>query len=241
MSTTLSTSAMVTIVQRRMANGISAAQALEYLNEGFRKLNQMSKGGLRWQLKQANLVLGLNLTVAAPADFDAGKSAWLRGDGSYTPTKTVIPYKPWSEFSTRQHLQTTTAGAFDCWTFIPNFTLTAPTSYGWTIRMAPDNAIVLIAPGPTLPFVYHAVSFPAFTSNATIYFPTPDEFDSSIMDLAVAEGKKQYRISGWQDEAAQANQAISAIIDNYRTDLYDLSGLFDMTAQAQEKQVEKDK
>lgn len=241
MSTALSTSAMVPIVQRRMANGISSTIALEYLNEAFRKLNQMQKGGFIWQLKSATLGLGLSLTVAAPSDFDPGKGAWIRGDGIYDPLKTVIPYKNWQEFTQEQHFQTITAGVFSSWTFLPNFTFGPPTNYAWTIQFAPAEAIVTVPPGPTLPMIYHAQSFAGLTAAPNVYFPTPNEFDSMIMDLAVAEGKKQYRLSGWQDEAAQANAAIAEVIDTYRTNRYDLAGLFDQVAQAKEKDVEKAK
>jgi hypothetical protein len=233
---------MVTLLQGRVPIGLSAINALAYLNEAFRKLDQLSKGGFIWQLKQANLALGLNLTVPAPADFDPGKSAWLRGNTPYTPTNTIIPYKPWSEFSTMQHFQTTTPGSFDCWTFVPNFRLTpAPTSYAWTILLAPDGAIVTTPPGPVLPFVYHSVNFAPFLSAANVYFPTPDQFDSMILDLAEAEAKRIYNLSGWDRLAQQANQAIMEIIDTYRTDRYDLAGLFDESMQSKEKQTEKDK
>lgn len=241
MSTTLSTSTMVTQLQKRVPIGIGATAALFYVNEGFRKLNQMAKGGFVWQLKQATLAFGLTTSVTAPTDFDAGKSAWMKGQTPYTPTNTIIPYKPWTEFANAQHLQTTQPGTFEAWTYVPNFTLTAPTSYRWTLLLAPSDAAVTTPPGITLPFVYHAVNFASFASGTNIYFPTPDQFDSAIVDLAVAQAKEDYGLSGFDRIAQQANQAIAEIIDTYRSDRYDLSGLFEVTAEAKEKQAERDR
>ncbi len=232
---------MVAQIQKRVPIGIDATSALFYLNEGFRKLNQMAKGGFVWQLKQTTIGFGTTVSQDAPADFDAGKSAWMMGD-AYTPTKTLIPYKPWSEFSTMQHLQTTQPGSFTAWTYVPHFTLTAPTSYLWTLKLAPADAVwIAPPPGPALPFVYHAVNFASFASGATTYFPTPDQFDSAIVDLAVAQAKQDYGLSGYDKIVAQVNNAIAEVIDTYRSDRFDLAGLFEMTAGAKEKATERDR
>jgi hypothetical protein len=237
-STTLSMTAMVARLQRKTGLGLGSSDCVDFLNEAFRKVNQMSKGGFIWQLKTTNLVFGPGATtIAAPSDFDAGKTAVLRGDGVVTPLYTIIPYRSWKEFVNEAHFQTTQPGSFSCWTFSPNFT--APLTYGWTIQLGPPTAAALV--GMTLPFVYHAVNFPPVALGPANYFPTPDQFDSMIVDLAIAEVRNIYRMSGEQSEVEQAVTAISQVIDTYRTDRIDLAGLSDQMAQAQEKQTVKAK
>ena len=243
MSTTLATSVMVSTLQVRYPIGIGSAQWMFYLNEAFRKINQMSKGGFVWQLKFVgiNIPAGAQIANPLPADFDPGKSAWLYSTAlSVTPTTTTIPYKSLEEFTTEQQFGTTGIGLFSSWTYYPNFTFGPPTSYGWTLKLAPDTAFPL-GVGITMGFYYHAVNFASLTSAANVYFPTPDQFDSLILDLAEAEARRQYSAAGWDKLAAQATQAVMELVDTYRTDRFNLAGLSDVGAQAQEKAVERDR
>ena len=242
MSTTLSTTGMITILQRKFPIGIGTAQWLDFLNEAFRKINQMEKGGFVWQLKFAQLTIpaGVQVPNALPADFDPGKSAYLYSRTTTTPTSTQIPYKPLSDFTVEQHFQSMGISMFSSWTFRPNFTFGPPTSYAWTMSLAPDTAFPL-APGVTMGFYYHAVNFQPFTAAANVFFPTPDQFDSLIMDLAEAEARREYTASGWDKLAASATGSIQELVGAYRTDRYDLAGIQDVTMQAQEKAVERDR
>jgi hypothetical protein len=231
---------MVTMLNRK--TGLPLPDGIDFLNEAFRKVNQMSKGGFIWQRKQTTLVVpaGAIVPVALPADFDPGKSAWLFGNAITTPTATEIPYASPSEFVNEQHFNTNLIGGFSVWTFQPNFTFGPPTSYGWNMLLAPNDAYPL--PNPVnLGFFYHAVSFPPFTAANDIFFPTPDEFDNMIVDLAIAEVRNVYRMSGEEGEVEKAIAAIAAIIDTYRSNRYSLAGLSDVAAQAQEDQLEKGK
>ena len=243
MSTTLSTSAMILKLQTKFPIGIGTPQWLDFLNEAFRKIDQASKGGFIWQLKSTTIVLpaGAQVANALPADFDPGKSAFLYGATTVTPTSTLIPYHTPSEFVNEQHYATTAIAMFSSWTFYPNFTLGPPTSYGWTMKLAPDTAFPLAAGGVTLRLYYHAVNLPAFTAAANVFFPTPDQFDGLIMDFAEAEARREYSASGWDKLAAQATQSSSELIDTYRTDRYDLAGISDVVAQSTEKQAERDR
>lgn len=227
---------MVTQVQKRVPIGIDGTAGMFYLNEAFRKLNQLSKGGFVWQIKQATLAFaGSALTVAAPADFDPGKQAVLRGLQSLPVT-----YFPWKDFVRQENFTVVPeAGLFTAWTYRPNFVFGPPTTYGWTIQVGPAAAANPVAMNLTL--VYHAVNFAPFTAAANVFFPTPDQFDSAIVDLAVAQAKEDYGISGFDRVAQQANQALAEMIDTYRSDRFDLAGLFDETAQAKEKQTERDR
>lgn len=235
MSTTLSMTAMVALLQRKTGLGLQTQDCVDRLNEAFRSINQRSKGGFVWQLKNTALTfLSNTTTTAAPSDFDAGKTALLRGDGAIVPVTTTIPYQPMKDFVNQVHFQTTSPGFFAAWTCYPNFVL--PTSYAWTIALGPASA--LIAQPITLPFTYHAVNFAPVANGAGNYFPTPDQFDSLIVDLAVAEIQDIYRLSDGTKTRERAYQAINEIIDTYRTDRYDLAGVTDNIAQAQEKQAE---
>ena len=241
MSTTLSTNAMVTKLTQKFPIGIGAAQWLDFLNEAFRKMNQSQKGGFIWQLKPAvfSLAAGPQVTTYLPADFDPGKSAFMYGSAT-TATQTLIPYKPVEEFVNEQHFGTSGIAMFSSWTFYPYFVFGPPTSYQFIFKMAPATAFPLAAP-TALNFYYHAVNYPAFPAGANVYFPTPDQFDSLIMDLAEAEARREYTASGWDKLAASATQSLNELIDTYRTDRYDLAGVSDIVAQAQEKSAERDR
>lgn len=237
---------MVAKLQQKFPIGILSAQWMDFINEAFRKIDQTAKGGFIWQLRTANIVepAGAQTAVSLPADFDPGKTAVLYGPATGSPTSTLIPYKTPQEFVNEQHFTGLGVGIFSAWTFYPNFSwaanFTAP-SYLWTIKMAPDTAFPLLPGGITLRLYYHAVNLGQFISAPNSYFPTPDQFDSLILDLAEAEARREYGASGWEKLAAAATQSLNEIIDTYRTDRYDLAGVSDIVAQAQEKQAERDR
>lgn len=242
MSTTLSTQQMVARLQRKFPLGLSSTDAMDFLNEGFRKIDQMSQGGFIWQFKIANVSLpaGALSQTFLPLDFDPGKKAVLQG-GTGLPTQTEVPYKPFKEFVNQQHFGVSGPANFACWTFIPVFTLTAPTLYKYQFGFAPLEAFPIPSGGVTFTFGYHALNFASFAVAANIYFPTPDQFDSLILDLAEAELARVYKVSGWEKIAGQATAALQEMIGTYRTDRYDLAGLADEAAQAQERATERTK
>ena len=237
MSTTLSTTAMAAMLQAKTGIGLSSALCLDRLNEAFRKINQMSKGGFIWQLQQTSLVWTTgNVVTSLPADFDPGKTAILRGNGTDTPTNTEIPYVPYKEFVNEAHYQTTQPGFVSAWSFYPSF-ISAPSSYAWKAIIGPPDA-AFTAPTTTLPFTYHSVSYAPVALGPGNFFPTPDQFDSLIVDLAWAEVEDIYRGSDADKIRARAMQGIMEIIDTYRSDRYDLAGITDQVAQAAEKNAE---
>ena len=237
MSTTLSTTQMIALLQLKTGLGLSSPFCLDRLNEAFRLINQSGEGGLVWQLKQTTIVVppGAITAIALPADFDPGKTAILRGTVS-TGTLTEIPYMKWSDFVGQEHFQTTQADFFACWTYQTTFT--PPTSYTYSMKLGPATAFP--SAGQSLPFTYHAVSLPPVASGAGNYFPTPDQFDSMIVDLARAEIEGIYRMTP-SGAGPQAMKAVMQIIDTYRSDRANLAGLSDQMAQAQEAQIEASK
>src|SRR5271169_1239903 len=246
MSTTLSTTQMVAKLQRKFPLGLGSSDCMDFLNEAFRKIDQMSKGGFIWQLNTTsiNLPSGAATQINLPADFDPGKSAWLSGtnvSAGYSPTLTEIPYKPYKEFVNQQHFQVTGSANFSCWTCIPNFSIGPPLTFGaYTLKLAPTSAYPL-ANNLIMSFLYHSVNFPPLAISPSTYFPTPDQFDSLIVDIAEAELARVYKVSGYDTLMQSAITAVQNIIDTYRTDRYDLAGLTDQMAQAQEKQAERAK
>lgn len=221
---------MVQKVQRKTGIGLANQDCMDFLNEAFRYINQGSKGGYIWQFKTSTLTWGASTNlVTAPSDFDPGKEAVLRGNGTDTPTTSIIPYKQMKEWVNEGHYQTP---FWSSWTVYP----TLPT---WTIALGGPK-ITGITPGFTLPFSYHAVTYAPLAIGSN-YFPTPDQFDSLIIDLAIAEIRTVYNLSGGEFLWQKAMASINNIIDTYRTDRYDLAGVTDVVAQAQEKQAVKAK
>lgn len=230
---------MVSRLQAKTGLGLSTTACQDFLNEAFRKMNQMQKGGFIWQFRGPTTIVTptTDIPIALPADFDPGKTAVLRGAASQMPL-TLIPYLPMKDFVNQQHFEIAPAGFFSSWTFVPSFQI--PTSYPYFARLAPATAFDGLNQY-NLSLWYHSLVQPPITYAANAYFPTPDQFDSLIVDLAVAEIRNVYRLSGSEQEMAGAMQAISEIIDTYRTDRYDLAGITDQVAQAQEKNAEKAK
>lgn len=232
---------MVTRLQQKTAIALPQQACVDYLNEAFRKMNQMSKGGFVWQFKEANIVVppGAQVNVPLPADFDPGKTAVLRGNiaTGFGGVGTMIPYAPMKDFVNEEHFQNLGIDMFSTWTWLPNFN--SPATFNYVMKLSPATAYPTT--GGTLLFFYHALVQPPITYGAGNFFPTPDQFDSLIVDLAIAEVRNVYRMSGAMEEIQAALGAMAEMVDTYRTDRYDLAGLTDQMAQAQEKQFEKAK
>jgi len=245
MSLTLNTTQMVARLQRKFPIGLGATDCMDFLNEAFRKIDQFSKAGFIWQVTTAVLSLpaGVSAAVSLPSTtgiaFDPGKSAWLRGFPTSSALATTIPFKSYQEFYNQQHFSAGQIGLFSCWTYVPDWTA-APVTYAYKMLLAPEEAYPLPAP-LQMQFTYHKVTNAPLTVGANIYFPTPDQFDSLIIDLAEAELGRIYKRSGWDADRAAALQGVAEIIDNYRTDKFDLAGLSDLVIQAQERQADKAK
>jgi len=242
MSNTLSTTTMVARLQRKFPIGLSTSDAMDFLNEAYRKLNQTSKGGYIWQVRTTTLThpAGAMQEIAMPADFDPGKSAWLRAQSTaVSPTLTTIPYKAYQEFYLQENFTSMGIGHISAWSFRPIVTA-APDSYAWVMNFKPASAFPLAA-DLDFYFTYHTATFTPVTMDPAHYFPTPGQFDSLIIDLAEAEYSRIYGRAGWEKIQQQAMQGIMEIIDTYRTDRYDLAGVSDLAIQMQERTSDKTK
>jgi hypothetical protein len=234
---------MVARLKRKFPLGMSDQDAMDFLNEAYRKINQTSKAGYIWQVRATTITVpvGAATDLALPTDFDPGKSAWLRNQTIFStqPTNTIIPYKPFKEFFNQEHFSTTNIMQFAAWSFRPIIT-GAPTTYSWVMNLRPSDAFPLTVP-VTFDLTYHSATFAPIAIGAANYFPTPGQFDSLIIDLAEAEYSRIYGKAGWEKIQQQALSGVMEIIDTYRTDRYNLSGISDLAIQAQERQSAKTK
>jgi hypothetical protein len=233
---------MVTRLKRKFPIGLTDADAMDFLNEAYRKINQTSKAGYIWQVRTTQVVAlaGVAADIQLPGDFDPGKSAWLRAtSAAVAPTLTTIPYKSFQDFYLQENFTTTAIGQFSAWSFRP-IILAAPASYSWVMSLKPASAYPL-AGNITFDFTYHSATWTALTQGAGNYFPTPGQFDSLIIDLAEAEYSRIYGRAGWEKIQQQAMGGIMEIIDTYRTDRYDLAGVSDLAIQMQERTSDKTK
>ena len=139
------------------------------------------------------------------------------------------------------------AGLVSCWTFYTNFTVGAgPTftpKYSYRGKIYPNSAKPTVTTGAfTFNFAYHtdvsSVEF-AFTPTATApnYFPTPNSFDTLIIELAEAEVRRIYGLAGWEIIQKRAESAIMNLLDSYRSTKNVLAGLQDQQKQVQERKL----
>ncbi len=259
MSNLLSVSAMVTECQSRVPIGLSSAFWVKKLNEAYRWISQ--KGNFIWDVKFYPVTMNAGQdyfeipdgsTPGIPA-CDPGKPMYLAGPYSAvvslpTPMNSTIPYVPWDESLDQQYAEVTPpVGLFSCWTFSTNFTVGAgpafAPSYKYRGQLYPSSAKPTVATGAfSFSFAYHTdVSNVEFATTATAtapnYFPTPNSFDNLIIELAEAEAKRIYGITGWDIVQKRAESTIVTLLDSYRSTKNVLSGLQDQQKQNAEKKM----
>lgn len=208
MSTTISTATMVAELARRVPLAYTANVAIDSLNGALRWINQ--QGSFPWMVRKATAaVTAVSGALALPADFDPGKQAVLYGLAtSNVPTE--IPYMPWAEAVRQQVHQTGSAGVYSCWTYYATINTATVTLQG---QMFPISA----AQAENLQLVYHSSTFPALSSGAAVYFPTPDHFDYLLLELAESELMRQYRLAGWDILWKRATDQLRVLLRAYTT------------------------
>lgn len=232
MSTTLSTSAMVAELSRRVPLGFTATLAMDALNGAMRWINQ--QGSFPWLIRKADA--GVTLTTGAlalPADYDPGKKAVLYGtEAGAVPTE--IPFMPWDVAVKQQSHQSATAasGLLSCWSYYAEIAVSTVTIKG---QVFPASA----AKTENLSFVYHTSKFPALTSGASTYFPTPDHFDYLIVELAESELMRQSRLVGWDILYKRVTDQLRAMLDAYRTTSPAMAPTSEVVNIAQVKQAQR--
>ncbi len=253
---------MVTQCQARVPIGLSSAYWVTKLNEAYRWISQ--KGNYIWDVYGYSVSVNAGQEVFDIPDSitpggtvpacDPGKPMYLAGPVSNAtpPTagimRSVIPYKPWDETLEQQYAEVVAPpGLYSCWSFYTAFSTGAgPTfapRYKYTGVLYPSSAKPTSATGAfTFTFVYHtdvsAVEF-ATTATATApnYFPTPNSFDTLIIELAEAEVRRIYGLAGWEIIQKRAESAIMNLLDSYRSTKNVLAGMADQQKQVAEKKM----
>ncbi len=72
-----------------------------------------------------------------------------------------------------------------------------------------------------------------------VYFPSPDAFDDTIVDLAEAEVKRLYQFSMWADAQGKAQNSALLLLDKYRSPKLEMAGLQETAKETQESQLRK--
>lgn len=225
---------MVTRLLRKVPIGVDSTTALEYLNEGFRWIDQ--NGPTVWRITYSVLVVGPGATtVNLPADFDPSKPMWMSGGPQW---RMQIPFMPWDKFL---QLQTTggspmgaAVGMFSAWSWAAN-SGAAPASYSYTAYFYPTSGAP--AGATNFPFIYHKLTPAPLVSGAAVFYPTPDAYDDVILDLAEAELKRTYQIVGWEMAQKRAETALARLAAGTRSSKEVVSELMEQAKQTQERQL----
>lgn len=211
MSNTISTQTMLAELARRVPEGYTANVAIDALNGAFRWINQ--QGSFPWMLRRATAAVTAGTGgLALPSDFDTGKQAVLYGSASQA-VPTEIPYMPWAQAVKQQVHQSAGLGLYSCWSYYATLTAGPPATVALNGQLYPTAA----AQTENLFLVYHAVTFPALSSGASTYFPTPDHFDHFIVELAESELMRQYRIAGWDVLWKRVTDQLRSMLGAYTT------------------------
>lgn len=209
MSTTLSTQTMLAMLARRCPYGYTASVAMDELNNAFRWICQ--QGSFPWMMRKTTAAVAMTTgALTLPGDFDPGRPAVLYGAAAHA-SPFEIPHMPWDKAVKQQVHQTSGAKVYSCWTFFATLIGTTVTFSGLVFPASAATA------DESLPFVYHSVQFPALTSGAATFFPTPDHFDSLIVDLAESELMRQYQVAGWDIVYKRATDQLRAMLSAYQT------------------------
>ena len=229
------TTQMVADLQQRIPMNLSSTYCMLRLNQAYQWIEQ--QGAFVWNILRDSITLGaLATSCDVPDTMDVGKPwsiyPWIDVvPGHEPPICAEIPYVPMDEIANHQiyHLPTTPT-LFSCHTLTNSGGL-------YKFRFAPSAA----ADVTPVPFMIHFHQInPAISTPLTVgasKFPTPPAFDQVIVDLAEAEVRRIYRLSGWSDNIAKAQASAQLELDKYRSPKRDLAGLTEQSKEVQEKQL----
>jgi len=223
MSTTLNLAAMVTDIQNRIPMGLASAYIVDRLNEAFRWIAQQES--FLWNLRRTTVAVDPgNVDFPLPSDADPGDVMSLYG----STFEYEIPFIPFIRFSQQGVWnRAPELGTFSAWTIVNN-----GTSYFG--KLAPDTPLLVPA---TLNLFYHATV--AVITNTALFFPSPDEFDSLIIDLAEAEIKRRYYLAGWEAVQQKATEQTKKLIDVYASSKKYIQGLADQARRTEEATLKR--
>lgn len=238
MSNLLSTTEMVTECQSRVPIGLSSPFWGKKLNEAYRWITQ--KGNFVWEIDTASLDVPAGIaTIALPATCNIGKPMWIYGPissvGGSPTLASDIPFVPNSEAGSYNVSELTMPpGAFSCFTVIQTSVIP-----GWFIQFYPTSAVPTITSGTmrySLIFHLDAASMEKPVSDVD-YFPTPNCFDSLLIELAEAEARRIYGLAGWEIIQKRAESGIMSLLDPYRSTKNAVAGMADQQKQTGERKL----
>lgn len=238
MSNLLSTTAMVAECQSRVPIGLSSSFWGKKLNEAYRWITQ--KGNFIWEIKLAPLTLSVStISFSLPSDCNAGKPIYIYGPvgstGGAPAIASSIPYVSYDDsFNQSVSELTVPAGAFSCWSMYFN-----TISGGYTGQFYPPSATPTLTTGDmSYVMSYHmdAASTEKAVS-ALDFFPTPNCFDSLLIELAEAEAKRIYGLAGWDIIQKRAESGIVSLLDPYRSTKNAVAGMVDQQKQTGERKL----
>lgn len=229
MSTTLSIGDMVLDVQSRIPMGLGSPYIILRLNETFRWIAQQES--FMWQLRKTTVAVDpATVDFPLPDDADPGDIMSLYG----VDFKTEIPFIPFQRFSGQMYFSSPipASAPFSAWTIVSPAPPAQPGLYMG--KLAPDTPLL----NPVkLNLFYHASAQPVTDPN--LFFPSPDEFDSLIVDLTEGEIKRRYHIGGFEQVQQKAIEGVKKLMDTYKSSKSYIQGMADQAARTQEAQLKR--
>ena len=224
----LSLGDMVLDIQSRVPMGLGQSYIILRLNETFRWIAQQES--FMWQLRQTTVAVDpATVDFPLPADADPGDIMSLYG----VDFKAEIPFRPFQQFSQQMIFAhpISPEAPFSIWTIVAPAPPSEP-SAGYMGKLAPDTPL----PNPVkLNLFYHATVLPVTDPNLS--FPSPDEFDLTIVDGTEAEIKRRYHIGGYEQVQQKFVESVKKLNDVYRSSKSYIQGLADQAERTQAQQL----
>ena len=224
----LTTSQMVSDLQRRIPIGLSSTTCIDRLNEAYRWVCQ--RGPMIWLLKETTVTATVLVTLPAsppeiyftlPTDLDTGRPAYL----STASPSVEIPYKPYDQGVRNQVFTTVVPGMYSVWSIVGTKGILFPVD-----AYSSGTAV--------LPIVYHTKPGAALTTGSST-FPSPDAFDTTLVELAESEIRRIYSMAGWDIVQKRAQESAQLLAVAYHSTKATMAGLADQQATTQESQLAK--
>ncbi len=240
---TMSTFIMIGQLQQRVPMNLSRDYCMLKLNEAYQWIEQ--QGSFAWGVRLVTVSVAagtywINLTgnsnfagfegpdFAALTSIDIGKpiDIFQAPLGGFRVT---IPFVPPDRLGLYQIFNTTPIpGVFAAWTLLSS------DSAGYQIRFAPSSAATTVA--VNFAMQYHRIP-DVLIDLPSQFFPTPDQFNTLILDIAEAEIKRNYNIMGWETAQQKAAASTMMLADQYRSSKLHQVGMGEEVKDAQETQA----
>jgi hypothetical protein len=246
---TVPVSVMVDQLQQRVPMNLSRSYCVDKLNQAFQWIEQ--QGAFTWDIRLTGVTVlqdqyRIDLTgnstfgpespatVVDLSEVDVGKPMSVF-QSPLTGFRVKIPFVPVDQYGLYQIFNTTPIpGVFAVWTLKYETAISA-----YQILFAPSSAKVLDPAGLQFLLQFHKVGTSKLGDSASAYFPTPDQFNSLLVDLAEAEIKRNYGLMGAEVAQQKSQASIMMLADQYRSTKMFQPGLQEEGKDAQEEQLSR--